>query len=191
VVAHDELLDVAPKIASFPKSLRLRENLRWAMPRLPGKRTSDFAIRCNWGKIDCLPVIVDIDRRKTSEPVVKVHFYARHNDDQSRKLEFCGEGFLSWHSAIVLAHWSRVGVKIALPKGGWTIAHLSADVKVTSEGKEYGRGLQLKVGSLPAVAREWASRFPDIFRLPLSQEYTGPELDWTNGFPPVPRKKSL
>jgi len=190
VVAHEDLLDVAPKIASFGESLGLRKNLRWAMPKLPGKRTSDFAIRSKWANIDCIPVIVDIDRRKTNEPVVKVHFYARHNDDRGRNLEFCGEGYLSWFSAIVLAHWSHVGVKIALPKGGWTIAYLSSDVKVNPDGREYARSLQLKVESLPPLAWEWVRRFPDIFHLPLSQEYTCPELDWSNGFPPVPKKKS-
>jgi hypothetical protein len=183
-------LDVAPKIASFSQSLRLRKNLQWAMPKLPGKRTSDFSIRCDWANIDCVPVIVDIDRRKTSEAVVKVHFYARHNDAQGRNLEFCGEGYLSWYGAIVLAHWSPVGVKIALPKGGWMIGYLSSDVKVTPDGKEYARSLQLKVESLPELAWEWARRFPDISHLPPSQKCTRPELDWTNGFPPIPKKTS-
>jgi len=190
VVGRDELLDVAPKIASFPTSLRLRKDRRWAMPILPGKRTGDFAIRSNWANVDCVPVIVDIDRRKTSEPVVTVQFFARHNDDQSREWEFCGEGFMSWHSAIVLAHWGRVGLKIALPEGGWTIAYLSSDVKVTPDGKEYGRSLHLKLSSLPEAARQWASSFPDIFHVPLSPGTIFPELDWTKGFPPVPKKKS-
>ena len=190
LVARQALLDVAPKIPSFEESLRLRKNLRWAMPRLTGKRTNDFAIRSARTNIDCLPIIVDIDRRKTSEPLVKVHFYARHNDAQGPNFEFCGEGYLSWFSAIVLAHWGHVGVKISLPKGGWTIAYLSSDVKVTPDGKEYARSLLLEVESLPALAWEWARRLPDIFHLPLSQEYTRPDLDWSNGFPPVPKKKT-
>ncbi len=188
-VQNEDLAKLAPRIVSYSKSLRLREDRKWELPRLPGERTRDFAIRCRWADIDCLPVIVDIDQRKNTEPVVTLHFYIRRNYDKSRNLELCGVGYTSWSSAIALAHWSRVGVKIALPKGGWVIAYLLADVKTSSDGKEYGRGLQLDVNSLREAARPWASSFPSVFHLPLTQARNCPELDWTNGFPPVLYKK--
>jgi hypothetical protein len=189
-VLKKDLVKVAPKITSFPKSLHLLKDGVWSLPKLPGKQGRDFAIRCRWGNIVCLPLVVHIERRKTSEPVVTVHLYAWHKDREGLKLEFCGEGYMSWRTAIVFAHCSRIGAKVALPKGGWTFAELLADVKLSSDGKEYGRGLKLSINSLPEGARQWASSFSSIFELPLSQDRAESDLDWSKGFPPVPKKKA-
>jgi hypothetical protein len=188
-VVNEDLVKVASKIASFPKSLPLRKDQRWSLPKFPGKPARDFAIRSRWDNTVCVPMIVGIDRRKTSEQLVEVHLYAWHKDYKGQPMVFCGMGYTSWHSAIVLAHGGVIGAKVALPKGGWKFVELLADVRASAEGVEYGRGLKLNLNSLPEVARQWASSFPSIFDVPLSKDYDDWELDWTHGFPPVPRKK--
>ena len=160
-----ELEKVAPRIASFPNSLRLRENRHWSLP--PGE--SNFAIRCSQGDVNCLPMVVKVRRRKSSEPLVKTQFFTWQEGAARPKLEFCGEGYMSWHSAIVLADCGRIGAKIAFPEGGWTLAELAADVEVSSDGKKFGRGLQLLFGSLPKRARQWASQFWTFSKIPLSE----------------------
>lgn len=178
-VGVEELEKVAP-MTSFRESLKLRKNLRWSLPPDDGRR--NFAIRCSWEDVVCFPMVVDIRRRKTSEPLVKVHWYAWHKADRGRKLQFYGEGYMSWYSAIVLARCSRLGAKIALPNGSWTRGELDADVKVSPDGKrEYGMGLRLQVGSLPEGVRLWAAGFSDIFALPLSDYCDSSEFDWTRG----------
>jgi len=156
-VLNEDLVKVASKIASFPKSLPLRKDRQWSLPKFSGKPASDFAIRCRWDNIVCVPMIVGIERRKTSEPLVEVHLYAWYKDHEGQPLEICGMGYTSWHSAIVLAHGGVIGAKVALPKGGWTFVELLADVRVSSDGVEYGRGLKLNLNALPEVARQWAS----------------------------------
>ena len=188
-VVNEDLVKVASKIASFPKSLPLRKDQRWSLPKFPGKPARDFAIRSRWDNTVCVPMIVGIERRKTSEPLVEVHLYAWHKDYEGQPMVFCGMGYTSWHSAIVLAHGGVIGAKVALPKGGWKFVELLADVRASAEGVEYGRGLKLNLNSLPEVARQWASSFPSIFDVPLSKDYADWELDWTHGFPPVPKKK--
>ena len=79
---------------------------------------------------------------------------------------------MPWHSAVALAHCSRIGVKIALPEGGWTSGELAADVWVRSDGTEFGKGLKLRLTSLPECSRRWAAGFQSVFNLPLSQDVT-------------------
>jgi len=136
----------------------------------------------------CLPVVVRVRERKTREPVVKVHFYSYPEDEREPFLEFRGVGYMSWHSAIVLANCSHLGVKIALPNRRWARAELVADVIASPDGKEHGRGLRLDMESLPGCAQEWAGSFSSIFDLPLSEDRENPEYDWTCGFPPSKKK---
>jgi hypothetical protein len=133
-------------------------------------------------------MVVRVKRRKTREPVVKVHFYLHGEDGKWPILRFLGEGYMSFHNAIVLADCSRLGAKIALPNGRWTRAELVADVKVSPEGKEYGRGLRLDMSSMHERARRRAGSSLDIFDLPLCEDCENPEFDWIYDFPAAKRK---
>lgn len=184
------ILAVPPRFASAREAFRLRKNRQWPLPSRPGREHAAVAIRNNSNHAACVPLVVKIERRKTSEPVVKVHFCSHPEGIKSPYLDFHGDGYMSWSSAIALARCGQVGVKIALPKGGWIAGELAADVSVAPNHKEYGRGLSLVPTSLPESAQEWARNFPSIFDLPLRQSRRRPALDWRQGFPPTLRSRS-
>jgi|GEM_PF-4145817 len=188
-ILDKDLRSVAPKIVSFREAMRLRKYRSWLLPSCPVKDDRRFAIRSRSQFTISLPMVVNVSRRKTSEPVAKVHFCGLSFREESPHLLFEGEAFMAWSAAIALARYTEVGVKIALPHGGWMPGKLAADFRKSEDGKEFGRGLHLRLDSIPESARRWAGRFQSIFELPLSQDRDHPVLDWSQGFPPRRKRR--
>jgi hypothetical protein len=181
-----ELVDVASRIPSLPKALQMmRRDRAWSLPAL--SRGADvLRVRCDWEDVVCIPLVVRVTRRRTSERLVKVHFYAWHRLEGRQSLELCAEGYLSWHSAIALAHCTRIGAKLALPEGGWTFGEVAPDIWKRPDGKSFGRGLSVR---LPSVPPQGGARLHSITTCSLSEECGPIELDWTRGVFPVPKNK--
>jgi hypothetical protein len=166
------LRKTAPRIASLRDALQLHGDPRALSVELRQEADLErnFAIRTQYGSVICRPMAVKITQRRTSEPLVELEFYTGERVMEARGLDLCGVGFMSWSSAIAFAHHAHLYAKIALPEGGWIVGELVADVVKSSDGKLRGRGLKLRLDSLPPRFRSWAAQFTSIFDLPLREE---------------------
>jgi len=121
-VEAGSLESFAPRIESLREALDLQKRGQpLSLPRVPesydaGKR---FCLNREDDYYSAVPIVVRIDRRRTSEPIVHVQWFCCRARENDIDYNYGGTSLMSWRDTVTLAKYSELYAKFSLPDHGW------------------------------------------------------------------------
>jgi hypothetical protein len=184
----------APKIESLQVALNLRKRGKaLPLPKLPETHNDQRCVYLNreGDRFRFAPVIVRIEQRLTTEPVVHVQWFSFDDTDQERiDCYYSGTSLMSWQDTVTLARYSEIYAKVSLPQQGWlqgtTLQGSWYPVRVEAGitrngGSEFAHGLFLNASGIPEEIQHHVRRYKDVYTAPLDTGRCG-AADWGWGF---------